>query len=131
MADFKELAKMIFSAGYNYVGVRGLAEDEEYNVGDICRESYEWDGEYDCSTYYTTGKLAGGTCCTEILFSDLWDDEEDDLNELTHRIEEIVKKNAQYGDNGKHIIVGGDRSAPGCLDDGEIRIKSAVVMAIL
>jgi len=131
MADFKELAKMIFSADYNYVGVRGLAEDEEYNVGDICRESYEWDFENDCSAYYTTGKLAGGTCCTEILFSDLWDDDEDSLNELARRIEEIAEKNSEYGDSDKQIIIGGNSTASGCLDDGEARIENAVVMAIL
>lgn len=43
-------------------GIRGLCPDEEYEIGDTPRESYDWDLEWDCSTRSTTGETIGGTC---------------------------------------------------------------------
>jgi hypothetical protein len=39
-----------------------LLNDEEYEIGDTPRESYDWDSEWDCSTRSTTGETIGGTC---------------------------------------------------------------------
>ena len=45
-----------------YWGLRSLSEDEDYSIGDIPRDSYDWDEENDCSSYYTDGTTLGGVC---------------------------------------------------------------------
>lgn len=38
---------------FGEIGIRSLAEDKQYSVGEYCRNSYDWDHEHDCSTYNT------------------------------------------------------------------------------
>lgn len=49
----KNIIDLIEASGAEYIGIRHLADDEHYNVGDYCRNSYDWDYEHDCSTYET------------------------------------------------------------------------------
>jgi hypothetical protein len=88
---------------YNYYGIRTCRADENYKIGDICRNSYDWDFENDCSS----NNELDGTCCTQI-----------DTN-VDHR----------YGE-GRRIIIAGDSRSYGS-DAGEIIIKNAVVIKIL
>ena len=129
------LAKKLIADGWDYIGVRACCPDEKYNVGDTCRESYEWDIEHDCSTYDLhgeDGEKAGGTCCTAVA---TWADSIDDPNELAARIERAVQDNAIYKwHGGQQVIIAGnheDSRDVGMLDDGEIRIVDAVVVAVV
>lgn len=45
------------------------------------RESYTWDSDRDCSTYYTTGETVDGTCATG-LYVDARDIDENDDNSI-------------------------------------------------
>lgn len=87
--DFTKAARIIFEKGYAYAGVRTLCDDEQYEAGDRCRESYEWDRDLDCSTYETTGEFANGTCATNIELPPYPD--EDDLEEIAESIAKAAK----------------------------------------
>lgn len=120
------LAKEILNEGYSAIGVRGVYDDEQYAVGDECRESYEWDFASDCSTYYTTGEKAGGTCATHI------DIQTDDVEDLAARIEAAIEQNEEYGAERQVIIAGHDGvNNDAALDHGEVRIYNAFVIAIV
>lgn len=127
---YTELAKKLIDQGWAYIGVRALCPDEEYEIGDTCRESYEWDVEHDCSTYDLhgeDGEKAGGTCCTAAA---TWSDYIDDPAELAERIEKAIQRNRAYG--SRQVIIAGNRvDNDGMLDPGEIRIVDAVVVGIV
>ncbi|MFB5761085.1 hypothetical protein [Paenibacillus medicaginis] len=122
-----ELAKEALEEKY-ILGARGLTKDESYQVGDDVRPSYEWDLEHDCSTYFTTGELAGGTCCIEVKM------DVETAEELAANIEEAIKKASKYGDVGRDTVILAGRSTTRNdyqMDDDEIRIKNAWVEAIV
>lgn len=126
--DYKEIAKEILENNY-LAGVRALADDEEYQVGDYCRDSYEWDLENDCSTYHTTGEIANGTCATmietEYFKTDDWE------TELAENIKKAVEANKErYGDK-QVIVVSKQVNNDGMFDPGEIRLVNAKVIAVL
>ena len=123
MNKYLEVAKEITENHY-IVGVRSLAEDESYEVGDYCRDSYEWDVENDCSAYYTTGETANGTCATYIETAY-------DEKELAELIAKAVEENARiYG--GKQVLIAGKQiNNDGMFDPGEVRIVNAKVIMII
>lgn len=127
--NFLKIAlEIIKNHKYEAVGVRSLCEDENYKEGDYTRDSYEWDLEEDCSTYYTTKETTNGTCATEIIISD-WISE-DDAPELAEKIKLALKNNEMYG--GKQVILSGKATPKDTqLDEGEIRIKNAKVIATI
>ncbi|MGC4375940.1 hypothetical protein WD019_15110 [Fictibacillus sp. Mic-4] len=127
--NYRELAKQIIENNYFVVGVRGTYEDEQYKIGDVCRESYDWDFENDCSTYYTTGETANGTCATHV--DTQYFETEDEISELAQRIEKTIKQNAYYGEGQQVIIAGNQTNNDGAFDPGEIRIVDARVIAIV
>ena len=122
--NFKEIAKAIINSGYEVVGIRTLEGDENYEVGDTCRESYEWDLEHDCSTYFTTGETAGGTCATFIEYEKNWTSED----ELIEAIEKAYKSNSAYP--GAKVVIAGDviNTEYGHSDEDEVRIEDAEVI---
>lgn len=136
MEKYIELAKKIIEEKYTFAGVRMLTDDEAYKIGDICRESYDWDRENDCSTYHTTGLTAGGTCATKIdidtLYYDL-DTVEEEIEEMARRIETVVKQNEEmYCGEQQVIIAGYERNLDyDMTDDDEIRIYDAEVLMVL
>lgn len=122
-----EIAKEILESNYAAVGVRSVCADENYAIGEDCRESFDWDFEADCSTYHTSGLTANGTCATHI--DTQYFATEDQVTELAVRIEAIIKENSQYcGD--QIIIAGNSVYNDGSNDPGEIRIRNAFVIAI-
>ena len=132
MTDYIEVAKRIMEKKLGAVAVRGLADDENYAVGDWARESYEWDYENDCSTFDTygeDGEKAGGTCGILVKTSDInmfFDGPE----ELAKRLEEAVKIN--HYSSRKAIIAGDYFDADhDCPDEGEVRIVDAKVMEVV
>lgn len=109
------------------VGFRGLTEDESYQIGDTPRDSYEWDLENDCSTYYTTGDQTDGTCAIGGWVS--WLDEDDDVEAKLTDWQEDVK---MYGDSDNFVFLIGTREGDyGTRDENEVRIEDATVMAIM
>lgn len=126
MKNIEIIAKEIVEKGYNHVGVRSLEEDENYQVGDVCRESYEWDLEHDCSTYYTTGETAGGTCATRVDYDSFYNEEK----ELIEALKEAIKSNDDYV--GKKVVIAGEyESGFGHGDLDEVRIVDAVVIGFV
>lgn len=126
MTDYKKIAQIIIDLDPATVGVRSLRDDENYSVGDYCRESYEWDWENDCSTYTTSGEdgeTAGGTCATSIRFGTY------DADELAEEIKKSVEYNSEYG--GKQVIIVGYPNIDGTFDEGECRIVDAKVIEVV
>lgn len=128
MVRYITIAQQIIDENYGVVGVRSICDDENYNIGDDCRDSYDWDLENDCSTFKTTQVLAGGTCATHIdtqYFST-----DDLVTELASRIADIVKENSLYG--GQQVVIAGNGiNNDMMLDPGEVRIRNAHVIAVL
>lgn len=126
--DYLAIAQQMLDENYNVVGVRSVCDDENYAIGDDCRQSYDWDNENDCSTYNTSQVTAGGTCATHIdtqyFATSDWD------YELADRIAKIVGDNSVYG--GQQIIIAGNGvNNDMMLDPGEVRIRNAYVIAVL
>jgi hypothetical protein len=97
----------------NYIGYRFCTPDENYQVGDIARYSYDWDFENDRSSFDTENPIElPGTCCIQVS----------DINA------EIP--NCNYDKRGQIILIGGNEMEYGN-DDEEIIIKNAVVLKIV
>ena len=119
LASMDDLVDAIYNTSNEYLGIRWLAEDENYDVGDICRNSYDWDYDMDVSTYETDGRELDGTCAIKLRFDDY---EPETIKEELER----VLKNYSYW--GKPVLIGGDRMTYG-MDDDEIIIEMAEVIA--
>lgn len=121
----QEVINTITNCNYSYIGIRHLAEDEGYSIGDYCRNSYDWDFDHDCSTYHTDEPIdLGGTCAynTKILVG--WDEP----TEIAEKLEKALAPSSCYF--GDIVIIAGDRMEYGN-DEGEIIIADAVVIATL
>ena len=94
--------------------IRGLADDEDYKIGDECRESRKWDEELDRPSETET---IGGTCgiCINDIYGDF--DREKSIT---------VAKN--YSD--RLVLIGGNDFTRGN-DEGEVIILHAVVLEII
>lgn len=128
MEKYIEIAKKIIEEGIDLVGVRSLCDDEQYKIGDDCRESYEWDFANDCSTYDIDGEeglKAGGTCATHIPV------ETDNVEELAKVIAEKVEENEVYANDKQAIIAGYGVNNDSALDPGEIRLVDAYVLELI
>mgnify|MGYP007010770073 FL=1 len=119
------LIRAIANCNYNYIGIRHLSDDEHYQVGDWCRNSYDWDYEQDCSTYETENPIElPGTCAYNTGIDPNWDEPE----EIAEKLEKAIEASGCY--LGDLVIVAGDRMEYGN-DDHEIIIADAVVISIL
>ena len=109
--------------GYSFLGIRTLTDDENYKVGDTCRNSYDWDYENDTSSFNTDPIELPGTCSVLVLF--------DDLDEMTD--EEIISKLNKISCNyvGEQAILIGGNAAEYGADENEIIIEDAEVIMIL
>lgn len=121
----KNIIDLIEASGAEYIGIRHLADDEHYNVGDYCRNSYDWNYEFDCSTYETEEpQELPGTCAYNTRIHSGWDDSE----EIKSKLEKALNASKVY--YGDIVIIGGDRVTYGN-DEGEIIIEDAVVIATI
>lgn len=121
----KELIGKIMNSNFGYIGTRHLAEDEEYEVNDICRNSYDWDYDNDCSSYGTDNEVElDGTCAVDTGIELEWDSAE----EIERKLEEALESSKQYP--GTIAIIGGNRMDYGA-DDGEIIIENATVIELI
>ena len=119
----KNIIDLIEASGAEYIGIRHLADDEHYNVGDYCRNSYDWDYEHDCSTYETDEpQELPGTCAYNTKIHSGWDEPD----EIKSKLQKALNASKVY--YGNIVIIGGDRVTYGN-DEGEIIIEDAVVIA--
>lgn len=110
--------------GYTVIGVRGLADDENYEVGEICRNSYEWDYEEDRSTFETGANIElNGTCAKGFAIDLFWDEDQ----EIEEKINDLL---ADFNYCGQRVIVAGKRYENGS-DNGEVIIEDAKVICKL
>jgi len=112
--NYEEITK------YNYIGLRGTCQDENYKAGDYARNSLDWDFENDCSSE----NELGGTSTIEI--NNAWIESSEDLIE---RIERALPGIDQYHGH-QTILVSGDYTSAGS-DENEIVIANAKVLAII
>jgi len=109
-----------------FVGFRTLTNDENYKVGDTPRNSYEWDVEEDCSTYYTTGLTCDGVCTIGGQV-----DKFDDAEEIEAMLAKWTKGVALYSGNQVALLFGFDEGTYLNQDEGELRIADATVLAMI
>lgn len=118
----EELIRKITEEKYMYVGIRRLCDDEEYNVGDICRNSYDWDYENDCSSYESNNPVElPGSCSFDTGIIAEWDDE----SEIRQKLENAIDASDCYC--GRLAVIAGNMSEYGG-DECEIIIKNAEVI---
>ena len=103
------------------IGLRSLADDENYNIGDYARKSLDWDAENDCSS----DSELNGTCA--IAVNDMWLDGPEDL---IARIEETVPEMETYYRGKRIVLLCGTDYEQGT-DPGEHIIINAKVLAII
>ena len=53
MTNVEKILETIKKNDYSVVAIRHCCPDEEYKIGDICRNSFAWNEEYECSSYDT------------------------------------------------------------------------------
>lgn len=107
---------------YLSLGLRGLQPDEQYEIGDIARNSHDWDLENDCSSE----DELNGTCT--ILVNTMWVDTAEELIEEIEDTIESIEDNG-YGD-GRIVLLGGRNDTQG-YDPAERIISNAKVLAII
>lgn len=108
--------------GYSFIGLRTPTDDENYSIGNTCRNSYEWDYENDCSTFDTENPIElNGTCSMEITIDG--DTTEEDLSEMINNF-----KGKYCGE--QVIIIGGYEAEYGS-DENEIIISNATVLEVI
>lgn len=103
--------------------VRYMQDDERMEVGAICRRSYDWDYEHDCSRYETDGAQLPGAC--GLCLHDI--DEDSTAEEIRDAALEALKNNIPYC--GTPVIIGGNRWTGGN-DHNEIIIEEAEIISL-
>ena len=125
MMDVQEILNKVNEEGYSVVAIRHCAEDEDYAVSDICRNSYDWNYELDCSTYDTEEPIElDGACGYHVRGFENLDAEE--IEEATEIFEKAMKEAETY--YGKVVIIAGYRYTYGN-DENEVIIEDAEVIA--
>lgn len=125
MMNVQEILNKVNEEGYSVVAIRHCAEDEDYAVGDICRNSYDWNYELDCSTYDTDEPVElEGACGYHVRgFENL---DADEIEEATELLNKALKGAELYC--GKMVVIAGHSYTYGN-DENEVIIEDAEVIA--
>ena len=127
MFDAKDILGKINKEGYGVVAIRHLAEDENYTVGDMCRNSYDWNYEYDHSSYEDDDPIElDGTCGYHIVGLENLD--ENEIEEAKRLLEKAIEEASIYA--GKAVVIAGNNYEYGN-DEHEVIIADAGVIAII
>lgn len=122
--DTNGLVDNVDLSKYRAIGIRALAPDEHYNVGDELRESYDWDFENDVSTYNTGDPRGlGGTSAYDTQIDTQWDEKDEIVEKLNSAV-----KDSRTRYEGESVLVGGDLLEHGN-DDREVVISNPTVIA--
>ena len=119
---YEKVLEVIKNSSYEIFGIRHIASDESYIVGDCARNSYDWDIENDVSSYETDSRELDGTSA---YFTDI--DTLDDEEEIEKKLLIALEKSKVY--SGTAVLLGGDRYDWGN-DDNEVIIEDAEVLYI-
>lgn len=123
MDKIKEAARTIMDSNYEIIGIRHITPDESYKVGDIARNSYDWDYENDLSSFQTSPVELDGTCAYSTDIDINFDDE----NEIEEKLITALEASRIY--SGTVVILGGNDYEYGN-DDNEVIIEDAEVLYI-
>ena len=124
--NIEKLLDDIKNNKYSVLALRHCCKDEHYEIGDFCRNSYEWDYELDCSSYYTENQVELDGTCGYALF-DLLDIDD---AELAKKILENGICNSDTYDGEEIVLIAGDSYAYGN-DENEVIIEYAEVIEIV
>lgn len=125
MLNVAEILKKVNNEGYGVVAIRHCAEDESYIVGDICRNSFDWNYELDHSTYEDEEQVElNGTCGLHIIGFENLDEEE--TEEAVEMFDKAMKESQVYG--GSVVVIAGNYFEYGN-DENEVIIEDAEVIA--
>lgn len=126
MLNVSEILKKVNEEGFGCVAIRHCAEDETYSIGDICRNSFDWNYELDHSTYEDEEQVElDGACGLHIVGFESLDEEE--VEEATRLFENAMKEANIYV--GQIVVIAGNRFEYGN-DENEVVIKEAEVIAV-
>ena len=129
--NVKNILETVKNEGAKVVAIRGLRYDENYAVGDWCRNSYDWNHELDQSSYDADGESIElpGTCGVDIWnFTYLNSNEVDEAKNL---LREAIESAKYYGDDGRLAIIVGYNDYEYGEDENEIIIRNAQVIALV
>lgn len=120
--NMNEIIKKIREAQYTYIGIRHLADDEHYKVGDLCRNSFDWDAENDITTYGSDDPAElDGTCAIDTRIDTIWDSSE----EIRDKLMNAISESSMYP--GQMAVIASNRASYGS-DNDEIIIKNAEII---
>lgn len=123
MFDVNAILKKVNQEKFSIIAIRHLSPDEKYEIGDICRNSYDWDYELDCSTYETENPIElDGTCGYAVY--DLCNLDLDEMEEAEQLLSMALKE-ADY--IGEPVLIAGHGYTYGN-DENEVIIKDAEVI---
>lgn len=123
----KELLKKVNEERYSVVAIRHLSDDENYNIGDICRNSYNWNYEYDLSSYFTEEpEELNGTCGYSI--SEICNLDKEEVESAEKILSNGIESASTY--SGKTIVIAGYRYEHGN-DENEVIIADAEVIGMI
>lgn len=118
----KELVEIIRNCEFTEFGIRHLADDENYNVGDEVRNSYDWNYELDHSTYEDDEPVElYGACAYDVNIDSINDTDDEIIKQLKKALEE---SKCYYG---KAVLLGSSWSEYG-QDANEIIMQNAEVL---
>ena len=119
--------KTAYENGYRFFGIRNISTQMyKLNVGDTCPNSYDWDFEYDRSTYGATGETLNGASAIHVNTDPVWDDD----NEMQEALETAIEQAKNYYDGVLYLIASKENYDWGS-DENEIVLEDATVIAIV
>ena len=127
--DAKEVLKKMNENYFSVAAIRRCRKDENYEVGDICRNSFDWNYEKDESTFEDDEPVElSGTCGMRIENLENLDNEE--AAESEKILEKALEDSKAYDYGYQTVIIAGDRYRYGN-DEDEIIVENAEVIGIV
>ena len=124
--NMRKLLDTIKNNNYSVIAVRHCCQDEHYQLGDFCRNSYEWNYELECSSYDTENPIELDGTCGYAVFDLL---EADDAI-VAERILADSINNSKIYDGTEIVIIAGTSYSYGN-DENEVIIEYAEVIGIV
>lgn len=126
--DAKEILKKMNENYFSIAAIRRCKKDENYEVGDICRNSFDWNYEKDESTFEDDEPVElPGTC--GMIIENLENLDEEEVEKAEKILEKALKDSKTYDNGYQAVIIAGDRYEYGN-DENEVIIENAEVIGI-
>lgn len=124
--NIEKLLETIKDNKYSVVAIRHCCPDEHYQVGDFCRNSYEWDYELECSSYDTENPIELDGACGYALFDLL---EVDDTVMAEKVLDDGIENSNMY--SGTEIVIIAGTSYTYGNDENEVIIEYPEVVGVI